>query len=54
VLELSAKRPYSKPALTSGKVALGVFGDYSQDSKDPRFCSLPTLIKVELSQGIDL
>ena len=52
--EMLAKKPYSKPALTSGKVALGVFGDYSQDSKDPRFCSLPTLIKVELSKGVDL
>ncbi len=54
MLELSAKRPYSKPALTSGKVALGVFGDYSQSRKDPRLCSLPTLINVELSKGIDL
>ena len=52
--EMLAKKPYSKPALTSGKVALGVFGDYSQSRKDPRLCALPTLIKVELSKGIDL
>ena len=54
VPEMVAKKPYSKPAFTSSKVALGVFGNYGKDGLEPTLCSLPTPIKVELGQGIDL